>query len=213
MKIPAKVTGHDGNTIDATLYDLSPEGAQVRYSVSEGVNLFSTGEGTSGKDSMNLQCLLQFRLELSGEQHPVKIHARSVYLRPVDKKTLASGLFFDRDDHDEKKKIRDYLYIQLAESFAEIEEEQLQKYRLGPGSVKTTPPERDREDKAKERNKKNPATEPAENLQETTSARSDMEYLKQELVRVQSSLKVIQETTRHIDEKLALLEQKIMRGH
>jgi len=214
MEIPAKVTGHDGNNIDAILFDLSPDGAQIRYPVAEGKNLFSGRDSTSGKNSRKLNCLLQFRLESPGEQHTVKIHARSVYLRPVDKKMLANGLFFDQDDHDEKKKIRDYLYIQLEESFAELEKEHLQKSRIAPEAVKKPLPETNRQDKAEEeRNKKNTASKPAENLQETTSARSDMEYLKQEMVRIQSSLKVIQETTRHIDEKLALLEQKITRGH
>lgn len=204
MEIPAQVTGHDGSTIDATLYDLSPDGAQIRYAVADGLNLFSGKDSASRKNSKNLKCLLQFRLEMKGGEKTIKIHAQSVYLRPVDKETLASGLFFNPADQSEKKLIRKYLLSQLEESYADLG--QLLSENLT--TMPSRKPVAGRTGTGTPNEKGSVKPGPGSEAREKSNPEDDMESLKLELLKVQSSLNVIQEAIQTISEKITQMEKK-----
>ena len=118
--LPVKVTGAGGRTLKATLHDISPDGAQIRYMISEGLNLFQDNKNQT-KDIKSITCLLEFILTCRGEKIHIKLQARPVYIRTISQGVIATGILFMNDDLVELKKVSDYLFYQLERSYSDIE--------------------------------------------------------------------------------------------
>jgi len=205
MNIPAIVTGAGGKRFKATLYDLSPDGAQIRYLIKDGINLFPD-KNTSVKDIKALQCILQFKLSYEDRILQIKINARPVYLRSISEDTLAAGILFE-EDQAENQVIKDFLLSQLEASFTE-----LNKLKTNTTETKA------RKQTTKSRKEPDPpekkillSLNPEEKITDTDYSRNDLQSLKHDLAQITGSLKVIQETTRHIDERIYVLEQMLHR--
>jgi len=206
MNIPLTVTGAPGERFEATLYDLSPDGAQIRYPIENGIHLFLS-KNTPIKDIKSLKCILQFNLPYKDMALKVKINAHPVYLRSISEDTLAVGMLFADDEMAENKKVSDFLFYQLELSFWDLEMQQ-------ESTTKTKPVKKIKRNKTKSdhhEKKTHPSFDPEELISNTGRTRTDMELLKQELTRIMDSLEVIQETTRHNDERIYILEQKLIK--
>lgn len=212
MNLPVTITGSGGNAFKGTLYDISPDSTQIQYHVRDGMNLFPE-KASSVKNIKSLSCILEFDLAHGKTVSHVKLPAHPVYLRTVQKDTLAAGMVFSQDNPDENRKISDFLQYQLEKSFAELEQQ------------KNPEGEEDRNSGAKKsaqalKSKKEPEhleveaiipVELEELILTTKYSKKDLELFKQLLIHIMSSLKVIMELTRHINEKINLIEHKISR--
>ncbi|MBI4006222.1 MAG: PilZ domain-containing protein [Gammaproteobacteria bacterium] len=206
MNIPAVVTGSGGKRFKVILYDLSPDGAQIRYLIQDGVNLFP-GTNISIKNITSLKCILQFKLSYKGVIQKIKVIAYPVYIRSIDDKTSASGMLFDRKDAAENKKINDFLFHQVETTFYEFENLKMDKPKMK--STEKTKEGVKKPDLIEDKLPSSPKT--TKEIRENDYSINDLQSLKHELAQIIGSLKVIQETTRHIDERIYVLEQKLSR--
>ena len=212
MKLPVIITGSGGNMFKGTLCDISPDSAQIQYHVRDGINLFSKKE-KDVKDIKSLKCMLQFDLAYSKTVSHVNILALPVYLKTVYKDTLAAGMVFSQEDSVEIHKIVDFLQYQLEKSFSDFEQQNKNKTEEDKGPVvkKTA---------RSMKNRNNPDYSQADiiipvELEEliltSNYSKKDLEFFKQFLIHIMSSLKVIMELTRHINEKINQIEHKLTR--
>lgn len=204
INIPAEVTGSSGQTVAVTLYDLSPESAQIRFPIAGGTNLFPSKTAPI-EEIKSLWFAVSFELSYKGNTYKIKLNAHPVYLRTVDDKIMSSGILFIENKWEEMKKVSDYLFYQLESAFSDTE--LLKKFKRGEAAEQQVP------EKAAVAT---PAEDTAATVQEVqeehtdkTKAESDIEFLKTEMMRIAASLKTIQEITKHIDEKVLILEHKI----
>ena len=114
--LPVKVTGAGGNSLKATIHDISPDGAQIRYMISDGLNLF-VDEKAQVQDIKTIKFIIEFTLAYKGEKINVKLQARPVYIRTVSQRVMAAGILFMDSDLTELKKVSDYLFYQLEMSY------------------------------------------------------------------------------------------------
>lgn len=203
MNIPAKLTGPDGQKMDVTLYDLSPESAQIRFPVTAEPDGF-LNRAIPKEEVKLLQFSVSFELSYRNDSTQVNVNAHPVYLRTVDDKALASGILFVENKWEEMKKISNYLFYQLENAFSDAEI--LKKFKP------EEPPENLDVNNGEENNSAgNHQSATGENHKSggNTRTQSDIEFLKTEMIRITAGLKTIQETTRNIDEKVLLLEKKL----
>ena len=195
MNLPATITGVEGIPVAAIIHDLSPDGAQIRYRPADQKNLFSKKELES-RETDQRDLLLNFRLQ-GEKQSDISVVAVPVYVHTLSKSTVAAGVFFDEKEKGARQLIKDFLYLQLEMTFMDMDDIQDTGKKFGPVV----------EIKQEEViNIKQVDDEPQKKV-----SKPGMEGLKQEMIRIQSSLKAIQETIRHVDEKISRLEQKIAR--
>lgn len=204
MGIPAKATGPGGQTIDVTLYDLSPESAQIRFPIAGGSDLF-LNKTTPIEEIKSLLFSICFKLNYKNITSEIELNAHPVYLRTVDDKTMSSGILFIENKWEEMKKVSDYLFYQLESSFSDVE--LLKKFKREESAGQPSSQKTD----ANEKEKHGPVEEPITPVPGKSKTESDIEFLKAEMVRISASLKVIQELAKHIDEKVLLLEHKLSR--
>ena len=213
MNLPVTVTGPDGTKFKAVIYDMSPDGVQIRHDVNVGREMFQEKE-SSTEDLLKSHSLLQFDLAYSKTVDHVRIKSRCAYLRPIDDDTLASGLFFSEENLEENKKISDFLFYQLQLSYADLEQKKtdLQENNVdaGPGIRQTIIETRVQSDAPIP--EKFISDELEDLILQLEYPKEHLEPLKDIMYRVMASLKVIQELTRHIDERINLIEHKISRG-
>lgn len=212
MNLPIIITTVNNEKIKGTLYDISPDGAQIRYASKDGIKIFQH-QKLPATDINACKCTLQFDLAYSESVTHVRISACPVYLRPVTNDILASGIFFSEDNLSENKKISDFLFYQLQVSFAEIEyiHQDNNENKKGPElTVQKTVLEKKHPSDNSAEEKIMPA-EMEELILQMDYPKEQHELLRDLLFRVLSSLKAIHETTRHIDERINLLEHKISR--
>ena len=209
MNIQAQATGPGGQVLDVLLYDLSPESAQIRFPISSGTNLF-LNKNTPIEELKSLMLSISFELNYKNISTSIVLNAHPVYLRTVDEKMMASGILFIENGWEEMKKVSDYLFYQLESSFSDIEI--LKKFKREGEPVETRPSEPVKQNNnAQAKTDEDPAKVEPVDPPVRNKATTDIEYLKAEMARMAASLKTIQETTRHIDEQIALLEHKLNR--
>lgn len=208
--LPVKVTGAGGKILKATLHDISPDGAQIRYMISEGLNLFLS-ENARVEEIKSVKCVLEFVLAYRGEKVAIKLQARPVYIRTVSQRVMTAGLMFMDNDLPELKKVSDYLFHHLEQSYASIEsggEVNLQTGKIS-GPTSTAPPV------LKESVPKPAGSEPRQE-QETQGSPSppekppipiDLDSLHNEVRRLASSQKILLETIRRLDDRMLKIEQ------
>lgn len=212
--LPVTITGSNGEKFNGVLHDISPDGIQVRFAVSDGTRLFPDKQ-TTAEDAKALKCNLQFDLAYKESVSHISVNAFPVYLRPVSKNILAAGMFFSDENLSENKKISDYLFYQLRDSYTDKEYVVKDHVKTGKDTVMNI------QGAVVESNKQSNDTETgqekiipdelAELILQVEYPKANLELFKQLLYRVLASLKVIQETTRHIDERIHIIEHKLSR--
>lgn len=210
MSVPVTITGTRGEIFRAALYDISPDGVQVRLAISDGMKIFP-GKESPVDDIKSLLCTLQLDLAYCGSVSHVKIDAHTVCVRTVDDNTLACGMFFSEKELSENKKISDFLFYHVYKSFSEIEYTHAESGKV-KNELETRIHKSIIEGKKQSHENEDVKIVPSELeklILQTDHSKETYEVLKQLLINVLTGLKVIQETTRHIDEKLYLIENKI----
>lgn len=211
-KFPVTITGPGGDTCKGVLYDLSPDGTQIRFSAGDGTRMLP-GRQMAGKDTNSLEFGLQFDLTFNKNIHHIRINAHPVYLRTVGKKSVAAGMFFSEEKLAENKKISDFLFYQLQDAYVEKEDTR-KKYVTSEINTAGDPHRtviKGSEQAAGTDAEKIIPDDLEELVLQVEYPKENLELFKQLLYRVLTSLKVIQETTRHIDERIHILEHKISR--
>lgn len=211
-KLAVTITGPDGVACKGVLYDLSPDGTQIRFATSDGARLFP-GRKMAGKDTGSLEFGLQFDLTFDNNVHHIRINAYPVYLRTLTKKTVATGMFFSEEKLAENKKISDFIFYQLQDAYIEKEKtgENYVATVISPAGDTHRTVIKGRDQAVEADAEKNIPDGLEELILQVEYPKANLELFKQLLYRVLSSLKVIQETTRHIDERIHILEHKISR--
>ena len=210
--LPITISGSNGEKFNGIIHDISPDGIQVRFAVSDGSRLFPDKQ-KAVEDVKSLKCTLQFDLAYRQSVEHVRIDAYPVYLRPVSKNILAAGMFFSDEKLSENKKISDYLFYQLRDSYTDKEYSEKEHKETGNEpemNIQRTVIE-DKKQSTETEDEKIIPDELAELILQVEYPRKNLELFKQLLYRVLTSLKVIQETTRHIDERIHLIEHKLSR--
>ncbi len=109
LNIPLSLRRTDGVTIEAILHDLSPNGAQIRYT-GDRADLLPTLQ-ISSKDLKSLKYLLSFHLANADNTTAINIEARPVYARRLKTGETAMGMLFDCGLKKEKDKIQKLLML------------------------------------------------------------------------------------------------------
>lgn len=208
--LPVKVTGAGGKILKATLHDISPDGAQIRYMISEGLNLFLS-ENARVEEIKSVKCTLEFVLGSREEKVSVKLTARPVYIRTVSQRVMTAGMMFTDNDLSELKKVSDYLFHQIEKSYsgmegvieAEPQEGQNAKPTDSDPPVlkeKESVPEAANDERGKERESQpeQPVTQPP---------KIDLESLHKEVRRLASNQKILLETIRRFDDRMLKIEE------
>lgn len=203
--LPVTITGSNGEKFNGVLHDISPDGIQVRFAVSDGTRLFPDKQ-TTVEDAKALKCNLQFDLAYKESVSHISINAYPVYLRPVSKNILAAGMFFSDETLSENKKISDYLFYQLRDSYTDKEYVEMDHVKTGKETVVES-----KKQSTETEDEKILPDDLAELILQVEYPKANLELFKQLLYRVLTSLKVIQETTRHIDERIHIIEHKLSR--
>lgn len=205
MNASSQAIGPDGQSIAIVLYDLSPESAQIQFSIRDGKKLFPNT--VTAEEIKALQFSVLFELNYKDVTSTLNLNARPVYLRTIDDKTMASGIMFVNNKWEEMKKVSDFLFYQLESSFYDPD---LVKKFISKNKTETAGGTIDKgEDKAAKTPASTVTGDKSPSLKD--KAESDLEFVKTEIIRLAASMKSIQEITRHIDEKMQILEQKISR--
>ena len=208
LNLPVTITGSSGNSFTGTLYDLSPDGVQLRYSVKDGLNLFPDKD-THIKDIKSLKCVLQFELAYDETAAQVVLEAYPIYLQAENEDTLSAGMYFSKiNASTETKKVHDFLFSKLATSYSELE---YLKDKIAEAETK-------KEDMALQQTRAIPETRETEKtipaeleklVFPTRYASPDLEQFKHLLIHVLSNLKVIIELTRNTNERIHIIEHRI----
>jgi hypothetical protein len=212
MNLPVLIIWADDNRYNGVLQDISPDGARVRLPSAKRINQLSDTESPVEKIK-SMKCLLLFDLAYNENIYHIRLGAYPVYLEKAMGETVLSGMLFSEDDLSENKKVSDFLFYQLAQSF--IESGRQPDIETGTKPVKKT------KEKAKSAatgglslqnvSVKGIPAELNELILNVEHSKADLEPLKILLIRIISSLQTIQETTRHIDEKIRALEHRVSR--
>lgn len=208
LNLPVTITGSSGNSFTGTLYDLSPDGVQLRYPVKDGINLFPDKD-TLTKDIKSLKCVLQFELVYDETAVQVVLEAYPVYLQADNEDTLSAGMSFSKINAPaETKKVHDFLFSRLATSYSELE---YLKDKVAGAETK-------KEDMALPPTPALPETRETEKtlhaeleklILPTRYAGPELEQFKHLLIHVLSNLKVLIELTRNTNERIHIIEHKI----
>lgn len=217
MNLPVMIIGPDGKKFKGLLYDISPDGAQVRFSAKDEIIAKSKKQSHVEKIK-SMKCVLVFDLAYSENISRVKLDAYPLYSSHIDDKSISAGMVFSEADLAENKKISDFLFYQLALAFIDVDnpEETKTSTRKDDESKKTKVEEKQQNVKRTSIeitgvNEKLLSPELNELILNIDHSKADFETFKVLLYRVMNSLQVIQETTRHVDERIRIIEHKLSR--
>lgn len=204
--LPVKVTGAGGKILKATFHDISPDGAQVRYLISEGMNLF-VDEKARAEEIKSVRCTIEFVLAYRGENISVKLHARPVYLRTVSQRVISTGLLFVDNDLAELKKVSDFLFYRLELSYSNIENRgESDVIAKPPGETVNTLPAPQAEIPQAAG-----AVLPEAKAAASGQPKIDMEFLHTEIRRLASGQKILLENIRRLDDRMHKIEQTLFK--
>jgi len=207
LHLPVTITGAGGKSFAGNIYDISPDGVQVRYAVRDGINLFPDNH-QDVKNIKSLKCFLQFELPHGESAVGVVLEAYPIYLRAENDDVLSTGMYFgSSNETTETKKVNEFLFSKLEASYSELE---YLKDRIAETEAKKSksPPHTTDEPGAAVAGKKFPA-ELEELVATPHYASSELEQFKHLLIQVLSELKVIIELTRNTNEKIHQIEHKM----
>ena len=213
MNLSVTVIAPDREKFRGVIHDISPDGVQMRYDDSASVKLLH-GKDPTEQTLRSMKTTLHFDLAYSKTVAHVKIEAIPAYLRSIDDDTIACGMFFSEANLTENKKISDFLFHQLQMSYADME------LKKNDPQLKVkehaTPIHQTVIQTTKQSGDANPERIITDELEELVLQmdypKEQLDPLKDILNRVLNSLRVIQEITRHIDERINQIEHKISKG-
>lgn len=213
MNLSVTVIAPDREKFRGVIYDISPDGVQMRYDDSASAKLLH-GKDPTEQTLRSMSTTLHFDLAFSKTVAHVNIGATPAYLRSIDDDTIACGMFFSEANLAENKKISDFIFHQLQVSYADMD---LKKNDPQMTDIETTAPIHEEVIPAGKQSDEAPADKIISDELEQLVLQMDypkeqLDPLKDIMNRVLNNLKVIQEITRHIDERINLIEQKISRG-
>jgi len=212
MQLPVAMSGPNGMKLKGNICNLSPSGTQIRYTANKGVDLI--GPVTSAVDTTKPgPYTLKFDLGFVNAVSRVKVTAHVAYTHPLKDDEHVCGMIFSEKKLSENKKISDFLFHQLQASFAELE------YARGDELVAEEEPEETTRITILEQNSIVSTNEDITGISKELKAlivqlenpNTHLEATKQLLVNILSSLKANQELSRHIDERIGQLIQKLSR--
>lgn len=213
MNLSVTVHAPNREKFKGVIYDISPDGVQLRFDVNESVKLLRGKEPTE-KELRSIRSTLLFDLAYGKSVTHVKIEAQPAYVRRADEDTVSCGMFFSEASLTENKKISDFLFYQLQLSYVDMELKKNDPQALArdlPPPVYQTVLQTAIESDEPVPEKYIPQ-EIEELVLQMDIPKEQLDPLRDILNRVLSNLKVIQEITRHIDERINLIEQRISRG-
>jgi hypothetical protein len=208
--LPVMITGPGGNKFKGILNDISPDGTQVRFHKKNRFNVENDNKSPVEKIK-SMKCVLLFDLTYSENIFQVRLAAYPVYMNHLDDQTIAAGMIFSEEDLAENKKVSDFLFYQLALSFTDTDSQTGEKVEKKPEATEKENIKEVKKLRIKTVEKSNIPLELSELVLSIDHSHTDLELLKVLLFRVLGSLQTIQETARHIDERLRALEQKSSR--
>ncbi len=210
MNMPIIIIGPDGKKFKGLLHDISPDSAQVKLSTSKGIKMVPDMESPMEKIK-SMKCTLLFDLAYSGNIAHVKLGAYPLYLSQINNGKTASGMLFSEDDLAENKKVSDFLFYQLAMSFIESEYQVENKPKKIPAIEAKEKIIEVKKLQVQKEESRNIPSELNELVLNIDHSKTDLELLKVLLYRVLNNLHTIQETARHIEERIRALEHKTLR--
>lgn len=213
MNLSVTVNAQNRGKFRGVISDISPDGVQMRYDTSETAKLMP-GEQAGESELRSIRTTLHFDLAYSKTVAHVKIDAQPVYLRSIDDDTMTCGMFFSEANLTENKKISDFLFYQLQVSYADMElkKNDLQGIVREPAApihqtvIQTT------KQSGNSFSESLISDELEELVLQLDYPKEQLDPLKDILNRVLNTLRVIQEITRHIDERINQIEHKITKG-
>jgi len=213
MNLSVTVIAPNREKFRGVIYDISPDGVQMRYDDSASEKLLNDKDPTE-QTLRSLRTTLHFDLAYSKTVAHVKIEATPAYLQSIDDDTIVCGMFFSEANLTENKKISDFIFHQLQVSYADMDLKKNAPQMTGKGS--TAPVQQELIPTSNQSDDIPPDKIISDELEELILQmdypKEHLDPLKDIMNRVLSNLKVIQEITRHIDERINLIEQKISRG-
>ena len=210
MQLPVAVSGPNGMKLKGYICNLSPSGAQIRYTASKGAHVIEPVTAAADTTQPG-PYTLKFDLGYVNAVSRVKITAHIAYTHPLKDNEHVCGMIFSEKKLPENKKISDFLFYQLQASFAELEHA-MEDEPVTQDEAKETTQVTVIEKKGTER-----LTDEATGISKELEAlfvqlgqpSTHLEAIKQLLVNITSSLKANQEISRHIDERISHLVQKL----
>ena len=213
MNLSVTVIAPNREKFRGVIYDISPDGVQMRYDDSASAKLLH-GKDPTEQTLRSMSTTLHFDLAFSKTVDHVKIEATPAYLRSIDDDTIACGMFFSEANLTENKKISDFIFHQLQVAYADMDlkknDPQITDEETRPTIHQTVIQTTKQSDDAP--TDKFISDELEELILQMDYPKEQLDPLKDIMNRILSNLKVIQEITRHIDERINLIEQKISRG-
>lgn len=213
MNLSVTVIAPNREKFRGVIYDISPDGVQMRYDDSASAKLLH-GKDPTEQTLRSMSTTLHFDLAFSKTVDHVKIEATPAYLRSIDDDTIACGMFFSEANLTENKKISDFIFHQLQVAYADMDlkknDPQITDEGTRPTIHQTVIQTTKQSDDAP--TDKFISDELEELILQMDYPKEQLDPLKDIMNRILSNLKVIQEITRHIDERINLIEQKISRG-
>jgi len=213
MNLSVTVIAPNREKFRGVIYDISPDGVQMRYDDSASIKLLH-GKDPTEQTLRSMRTTLQFDLAYSKTVTHVKIEATPAYLRSIEDDTISCGMFFSEANLTENKKISDFLFNQLQVSYADMEQKRNEPQRTD--KEPTIPIHQTVIQTSMQSDDSVPDKFISDKLEDLVLQmnypKEQLDPLRDILNRVLSNLKVIQEITRHIDERINLIEQKISRG-
>jgi hypothetical protein len=210
MQLPVAVTGPDGRKIKGSIRNISPGGAQISYAPTKGKIILQPDASALDTAKSGLYTL-NFDLSYEDAVARVRIGAYPVYTQSAKEDEQVCGMIFSEKKLSENKKISDFLFYQLQVSFTDLE------------YAKDVDPEA--EDEAEdliertlvERARMDDASDKVAGISEELNAlivqlghpSTHLDAIKQLLINILSILKANQEISRHINERIHHILQKL----
>lgn len=198
MDLPLKIVCSNGIEADARFFDLSPDGAQVRYSRDAADRLFGL-DMTTPRGFKPVTYKLSTRLIDGDFAEQIIIGFLPVYQLPIDNDTWSMGLLFNRGDKEMLGKINRFLLY-------ELQPDQPGSDPVGQADVST----RDRLNHILHAGLREAGDTPppAATVEHVRPAAEDTDLVRQELLRISTTLGVLLEAVNDIKRRLGYLEQK-----
>lgn len=104
--------------MDARFFNISPDGAQIKYSKDVADKLFN--RSISVQEARSLTFGLKFSLPVGGSDRAIDIAAKPVYQHRLDSGEYTMGLLFDDANEVMKERINSYLFYHLEPGVEEL---------------------------------------------------------------------------------------------
>ncbi len=199
--MPATLARPDGFETEVNFYNLSPDGAQIRYPKTVANKLF--GDLKVDREVKISSFILKFVLACDGVEEQVRINVTSVYQHKIDDDRYSMGLKFDESETEMITIINDYLARQLEPAAHEYSADKL------AGDVAIDHRVHDEREYSSRQQGDGDESAVGGTLEGQLNGADvrDIE-LKAELIRIQGSLKVLHELANEIKQRLIKLEKR-----